>query len=755
MSLREQIKKNILLLILLIFTGGCGVWTNFTTYFNLYYNTKHLFDDAEKEILAQRSDLFSPTIPQLNTTTEQKLQKVIQKCSNILQFKSDSKYVDDALLMLGKTFYYQQNYLKSERELNELLATQKDSDLRLEAQLWIGKCQLKLQDFSTGLKTLAGVQKEAMDNGDDDILESVLVEELKFKVASKDYDGAIKASENFLKISNDNTVCAKVAFELGKLYEIQNDEESAAKAYAKVLDYSPPYEMELNSKIAYGSALLKAGHKNEAFNLFDDMSSEDKYKDAFDHINYKKGVTLDSLERYQEALNVLVQVDTTYRNTQYAGAARFEIGKLYEYDLNNFDSAYTYYLKAKSSVVPHEYLESLIKKAEKFRKYNELKDNLDFNKTQLRYALNPESFVNDSIAYVKMLDSVKQMEKENLNTPNLTEGRSFRNTRENNLRDIAPPSFQTRALELLKTKPPEKPVVNADSIKRKIVFAEYELGNLFYSGFNIPDSAYYYYSDILQNYPETGYRAKTLFVMGNLFLANGDTTKADSLFNYIYDNYKNDQIVNVVAGILNKPTISFDYDRAESIYEQAETELNKQSYNTSINYLTSIYSNYPKSMLAPKALYAEGWILENKLDKPDSAAIIYDSLTSRYPKSEYAINVSSKLRYYHSEKERVKKEIEDSLASIQKLKEKSIVNDSTKTAKVNPLSGKKEESKPEENISPVLSDSLKEYRLMTRRDSILQERRRELLKNESALNDSLKGNNSKASEDSTKLKKIR
>ena len=752
MSLKEQIKKNILLLILLIFTGGCGVWTNFTTYFNLYYNTKHLFDDAEKEILVQRSDLFSPTIPPLNTATEQKLQKVIEKCSNILQFKSDSKYVDDALLMLGKTFYYQQNYLKSERELNELLATQKDSDLRLEALLWLGKCQLKLQDVSTGLKTLANVQKEASDNGDDDILEAVLVEELKYKVANKDYDGAIKSSEDFLKISNDNTVCAKVAFELGKLYEIQNNEESAAKAFAEVLDYSPSYDMELNSKIAYGTALLRAGHKNEAFTLFDDMSSQDKYKDAFDHINYKKGVALDSLGKYSEALNVLTQVDTAFRSTLYAGAARFEIGKLYEYDFHNFDSAYTYYLKAKSSLVTPEYLDSLNKKNEKFKKYNDLKDNLNFSQTQLRYALNPEKFVNDSIAYVKMLDSVKQMENESLNNSNSPEGRSIQNIRGGNFPGMVQSSLRTRALELLKTKPPERPVVDADSLKNKIAFIEYELGNLFYTDFNIPDSAYYYYSDVLRNYPESGYKAKTLFVIGNLYLANGDTTKADSLFNYIYNNYKNDQVVNAVAGILHKSTINFDYDPAKNIYEQAESELNKQSYNSSVNYLSSIYNNYPKSILAPKALYAEGWIFENKLNKPDSAAIIYDSLTSRYPKSEYAINVSSKLRYYHSERERVKKEIEDSLASIQKLKEKTIINDSTKTAKVNPSSEKNEESKREENISPVLSDSLKEYRPITRRDSILLERHRELLKNEIPLNDSSLENKRKIIEDSTKIK---
>ena len=755
MSLKNQFKRYLLILLLPVFIAGCGVWNNFTTYFNLYYNTEHLFNDAEEDILAQRSDLFSPIIPPLNGATAQKLQKVIEKCSNILQFKSDSKYVDNALLMLGKTFYYQQNYLKSERELNELLATQKDSDLRLEAQLWLGKCQMKQGNTATGLSTLESVRKTAEENDDGDILESVLIEELKHKVATDDYEGAIQASQNFLKVSNDNIVSAKVAFELGKLYELVNEDESAAKAYDEVSDYSPPYDLELNSKIAYGVALRKAGHKKEALELFDNMSSEDKYKDAYDHIDYEKGITLDSLGNYTEALNVLTQVDTTFKNTQYAGAAKFEIGKLYEYNLNNYDSAYAYYLKAKSTLLPPEYKEPLTEKVDKFKKYSDLKDDLSFNKTQLRYVLNPEEFVNDSIAYVKMQDSVRELSNEIGNNNSQIQNSSV--ARRTNNPGLALTLQQTRALQrILKLKPPVKPTVDADSIENKIVFTEYELGNLFYTDFNLPDSAYYYYSDVLKNHTESVYKAKTLFVMGNLYLAQGDSVKADSVFNYVYDNYKNDQIVNAVAGILNKPLINFEYDPAKDIYAQAESELNKQNYHSSIAHLANIYNNYPKSASAPKALYAEGWIFENLLDRPDSAAIIYDSLTSKYPTSEYAAKISSKLKFYHSEKERIKKAMEDSLAAIQKAKEQATVKDTSKNVKVVPAGEKQKEVNGDKTVPPAaresVNDSLKRKEEILHRDSLSIKSRKEILKEEKRLKDSATVHNKKLPEDSTRIK---
>ena len=98
--------------IILLLFAGCNLWQNFTTYFNLYYNTKTLFREAEDEIFLQKRDLFETEPLVIPGTANTKLTKVIEKSSKILQFNSNSDYVDDALLMLGKSFYYQKNYQK-------------------------------------------------------------------------------------------------------------------------------------------------------------------------------------------------------------------------------------------------------------------------------------------------------------------------------------------------------------------------------------------------------------------------------------------------------------------------------------------------------------------------------------------------------------------------------------------------------------------------------------------------------------------
>ena len=116
-----------------------------------------------------------------------------------------------------------------------------------------------------------------------------------------------------------------------------------------------------------------------------------------------------------------------------------------------------------------------------------------------------------------------------------------------------------------------------------------------------------------------------------------------------------------------------NYDPAEDIYAAAEKEMMNDRYDSSLVKLKYIYSNYPNSPLAPKALYASGWIMENELDNSDSAAALYDSLKQKYPATVYANEISDKVKLYNQEQQRIAKAREDSLKKIEALKADSLV----------------------------------------------------------------------------------
>ncbi len=723
MHIRRFIPGLFVAFLLLLSFNGCGVWHDFTTYFNLYYDAKDIFESAEEAIKTQQKDIFATEEPNAAGNVNQQLSKVIDKCSTILQFHSESAYVDNALLMLGKSFYYQRNYLKALRKFQELIATRPESDLILETELWIGKTQMRLKQYDDALTVLETVKKKSEEEGEQEFLTEAFLEEIKYKIAQEDYAAAITASNDFLKNSDDDEINAEIEFELGKLYEKVSDLDNAITAFRQVFDFSPSYETQYGARLELGKVLRQSGQNDQAFEIFDDMSTQDKYSDHYDEINLEKGVTLTKLDEYDEAVDVLVKVDTTYKTSVNAGVARYELGSIFENHYKDFDSASTYYTRAAASAAPPEYLTDARQKAGLFTKYLGLRNTLSDNIEKRYYAENPEQYTKDSTEYYNERKDVEDQviaEQEFAevkakmdsalfvrDTTGLTIdttvvqrdsldqfGNVVRDTRgqvitvpdtvivnpldslkqKNNLiSGMASPNFEKRVKELMHGKvPPKKPDLPLDSLQSLIIREKFEMGNLFFTEFNIPDSAYIYYSDILDLNPGPHYMARTLYALGSYYLTQNDSLKADSLFNIIYTEYPEQGIVNAAANKLGRELKNLNFDPAEDIYASAEKDMLDDKYDSSLVKLKFIYKDYPASPLAPKALYASGWILENELDKPDSAAAIYDSLKVKYPATVYANKITQKISIYNQEQKRIVKVREDSLKKMEAIRVDSL-----------------------------------------------------------------------------------
>jgi tetratricopeptide (TPR) repeat protein len=661
------LKKLPILILLSLSFGSCGVWENFTTYFNLYYNTKDIFDQVEEVIYKEKKPLFSKDELVIPGNINQQLTKVIEKTSVILQFHSESGYVDDALLMLGKSFFYQNNYQKALRKFQELIATQPESDLIIETRLWIGKTQMKLRDYENALATLKSLRTEEKE-AEEEIIRDSYAEEIKFRILREEYLPAVELLKEFLNRTENDEVIAEIYFELGNLYASLNQMNDAVASYEAVYNYSPPYEVEFQTRVELGKALRETGRVQEALEIFESMGTENKYSESFDVIDVEIGITLKELRNYDEALNVLKRVDTTYAAKPSAGIARYHLGEIFELVYKNFDSAAVYYQKAVSSASPKEYLLKANNKAQLFKKYTQINSSINENQKKLLYLTEPEEFVRDSIAYFSALNDSSNDSSETDQEENQSD--SQRNRRENTRRGTRRgvqdnQTITQQVLQTQKSMPPQRPTISADSIESNLLKNKYELGNLFFTEFNLPDSAYAYYQSILIDYPNSPYQARILYALGSYYEIINQPQRADSLYNIIYENYKNERIVNAAANKLNKPLTDFEFDLAKDLYSEAEQYMLKEDYQTSLKKFLDISNRFPKSPFAAKALYAGGWIMENKLNMYDSAAAVYDSITVKYPQTMYASEVKPKLNFYKQEQLRIKKTIEDSLRNEQ------------------------------------------------------------------------------------------
>ncbi|HMK38618.1 MAG TPA: tetratricopeptide repeat protein, partial [Bacteroidota bacterium] len=84
-------------------------------------------------------------------------------------------------------------------------------------------------------------------------------------------------------------------------------------------------------------------------------------------------------------------------------------------------------------------------------------------------------------------------------------------------------------------------------------------------------------------------------------------------------------------------------DEAESAYGRAEHLMVTGDSTGAAEGFKSLARQYPSSPLASRALYAAGWIYENRLYNRDSAISSYTQLLALYPGSPYSARVAPKI----------------------------------------------------------------------------------------------------------------
>jgi outer membrane protein assembly factor BamD (BamD/ComL family) len=155
-----------------------------------------------------------------------------------------------------------------------------------------------------------------------------------------------------------------------------------------------------------------------------------------------------------------------------------------------------------------------------------------------------------------------------------------------------------------------------------------------------------------------------MFAMGSYYLTVNNQESADSLFNIIYNDYKNESIVNAAAVKLGKPLIDLNYDPALEQYTQAENLIFARDYSSALFELEKIPKEFPKSAIAPKAIFASGWIEENELNNPAAAVQYYDTLIARYPASDYVRVIAPRVSLYKQEQRKHELALQDSLNAL-------------------------------------------------------------------------------------------
>jgi len=327
-----------------------STWVNFNSYYNTFYNANQSYNRGYRQFENQ-VDRINPERPiRIHRapvrTGRADFEDAIDRGSDLLFRFPDSRYVDDALFLIGRSYYFLENFFNAEQKFMELFSVTQNESLRQQAVIWRARVMLDLQQHNDAI-TYLDIQLNAsdLDWGRRERAEAQLLL-AQHLVKQRQYEDAGQLLFEALPNVRDRELRARGYFLHGQILELLGAYEAAFVAYDRVRRNNPVYQMIYFSELRKGIVMRKNGNYEEALHIFTRMGRNNNNFDNLSQINYQTGRTLQSMGRYQEARNMYRDVlYFSYRTPQRETIAKAHYGmaELYRFNFRNYALAAAHY----------------------------------------------------------------------------------------------------------------------------------------------------------------------------------------------------------------------------------------------------------------------------------------------------------------------------------------------------------------------------------------------------------------------------
>ncbi len=595
-----------------LFMGSsCSNYTNFTTYFNTYYNMERLTAEAEEEfefqdekrrvqprvfvpqpeIYIAEENLMGPppfllefiVSKQQRQPVQVKLDSIIIKGSKILARKGKSDYVEGSLWLMSKSFFYQEDWLNSQLKCSELVDKFPAGDLSPDAHLLYTKNLLIQRKFLAGKVMLSRTVDIAWQKKRYDILSEAFRIEAELALLENDHEKALRPYKNAITQTDDGAIKAKWQLDMAALlFRIHRFDQSEL-AFRKVHSFSPDYLQKFEAYLYQAASLARLGRYDEADDILERLENDGKYEEWISQTKVQQlqvvrlkwmDPTYKPKEKEPEpTIEYLAKmeksVDSAYTNNPALLTYYFEKG-LNLYKANDYVRARSMFAKARVTRTP------VFRTAEKmFQQMN----NWDIK----RKSADP------NLAKIKAGDTL------------------------------------------------------SDSTKLVLCSDLFALGRI-HEELENKDSVAYYFKMAADYAPIDEPESSRFLYAYSRILRETNPFAADSLLEIIVAKHPLNEFgkdAQLQLGYTNNYVI----DTVAELYTSGLNLMRNKDYPFAISQFSKVYYNYSESKYAPPSVYTIGWIYERFLKLPDSALVYYQILLNKYPESEHAKEVSLSVAY--------------------------------------------------------------------------------------------------------------
>ncbi len=354
----------VLLVVLVLGSGltGCSRifgqrYDNFTSYYNTFYNARSEFDREEEQLLKSEArvdrDRYLALFFEPREGGEQRegFEKAIEKGADLLREHPESKWVDDALLLIGKARFYQGDWSGAEQKFLEVIEVGADK-LVDEARFWLGRTLISAEQYEDAALAL----REGLDRPE---VREQWAAQMRLALAETDvragnWNEAVTSLQEGIEGIRDRELAARAEFLLAQVYETIDDPGAAADAYERALQAKPRYELAYAAGLSEAIARSHNDEGEEALRLLRRMERDDKNFENRGEIEMTRARVLNAVGRSGSARDLLRDLlydpDPTMQTGSIRGPIHYRLAEVYRDGLNDYIRAAAHYDTAATSI---------------------------------------------------------------------------------------------------------------------------------------------------------------------------------------------------------------------------------------------------------------------------------------------------------------------------------------------------------------------------------------------------------------------
>ncbi len=353
----RQIALLIAVLIIVLFQGCSSdknTWTsksyhNLTAHYNGYYYALDEITKIEASIQKSNVDDYNKILrlfPTFDSSMakgyDKEAQEAVKMASIAIQRHPNSKWIDDAYILVGKARMYSLDWGNAIETFKYVNGKSKDPHARHSAIINLIRTFTEHKEYNNAQAAIDYLAKEKLNKKN---LKEFYLIKAYFHQTQEDYDNMVRSLTSASPLLKKSDRSGRIYFIIGQVYQELGFESEAFNYYRKCLATNPEYETDFYARLymAQVAEISRSRDLNAARKSFKRLLKDRKNKEFKDKIYVEIGAFELKQKNIDQAIvnfNLAIREGTS---RPIDGEAYLNLGEIYYDTLKNYELSQAYY----------------------------------------------------------------------------------------------------------------------------------------------------------------------------------------------------------------------------------------------------------------------------------------------------------------------------------------------------------------------------------------------------------------------------